>query len=92
MNLRIKDNLWTRIEWWDQLAKTDYDVVLKNIDSQGKNKDIVLSISGGRRMPQEKLVNLLDDVHVAVINNLRVFDVESWFSRSKKRTNKSAEK
>lgn len=83
MYLRIKDNLWTRIEWWDQLAKAEYSVVLKKIDEDEKS-ELILSITGNRRS-QEKLMELLDEVHMAVINNFKFFDVQSWFTRSKNR-------
>lgn len=87
MRVRVKDNLWTRIEWWDQLAKTDYDIVLKRINED--KTDTVLSLSHLRS--QEKLVDLLDDIHMAVINNAGFFDVPQWVNRAKKRK-KASEK
>lgn len=90
MNIRVRDNLWTRVEWWDQLAKADYDVVLKKINDK---EELILSITGPRRS-QEKLLELLDELHMAVINNSKSFDVEKWFTRSKnrKKTTDNSEK
>lgn len=81
MNIRIKNNMWTRIEWWDQLAHSDESVVLRNVGPKNKIKcELKLS-----QISHEDTLNLMNTLQMAVINGDSVFDVESWTNRIKKK-------
>lgn len=81
MNIRIKKNVWTRIEWWDQLIRSENSIVLRNVGPKNKIK-CELKLGD---INEGETLNLMDSLHMAVINGDPVFDVESWANRIKKK-------
>lgn len=91
MKIRVKDNVWTHVEWWDQIGQTSSDAFLKKTSPE--SPDIIFSIY--KIKSPEKLDQLVKDLYEAVFNNMPIFDVVAWISRSKKRStsnNKTVEK
>lgn len=81
MNIKIKNNMWTRIEWWDQLARSDDFIVLRTVGPKNKIK-YELKIG---QIETKNTLNLMDTLQMAIINGDSVFDVEAWSNRVKKK-------
>lgn len=82
MRVRVQENLWTNLTWWDQLARGKDRVIVRNVKEGDK---VTAELNLGVTQNDEILSGLLDTLHMAAINGDDFFDVYEWITRNKKR-------
>lgn len=87
MKVRVRDNLWTNLDWWDQLVAHKNQVIVRNLDI---NHKVTAQLVLVEDEDQEKLKALVDFLHTSALNNDKSFNVENWMNRTqeKKKSNK----
>lgn len=77
MRVKIKENLWTNLDWWDQLVVQKNQVIVRNVN---ETKAVISQLVLAENEDKTKLKELLDFLHVCALKNDESFNVENWMN------------